>query len=1136
MNPQEKIQSLTISQIDDELTYDLTHILMNYLKMQSFSSNCFSETNIQISPSILNASLTQQEIENYNQFSNKYFTLLLSQENTIDVIAPIISNYPNSELGLFLSVILNKHLIEISQSLNNSKTKFEKYKTYLINIYQSILKSNNKQKLLETICSSITVLIVIGIYGNWTNGIEQLIGAAKVNNGGDFGNVLMASLIISNINEIFQKLKEKLPKTSVETIESYIKTNSNIIQEFINFLITSSFNGQKENFVNGLLFKSFIGIVQSFKYFNLNIIKIHGFLDFLINCIPYINVNHDLIIQICDIFEQTFSDKSNIGLIFDCKLEYNNEYIVSFLNNIANHQDFQEIKKCIELINNVKSYYSTKDLTQVKSNEKDIQILFASCNIFSNLIENFSYVFFLPELDIIIQEIFLFFIGLPIYKISQILLSSLTPLVYLFHNGYKFNNFTTNDDLQNKKLQAFNTFLYNMHNCVFQNMKISSMTEYKDLCFGKSTINNHIRLDKYISEILKGSISDDEKVNYIINATEFYENLYEIINNLYGIEDFSDKLCKYLINAVNNKEINTIDCILLVFNKIEMNLNNKLPSIIFNLIEYILNDSNNIILNDTRLCLQFIHLMLVMRIPISKNRKYINLIILKLLTKKYKEEKMNLIIINFIYKLISTSYQTFKNNNKSNDDEDKNEILNVFNILCKDLLDNISNFSYIYLIKLIDSIFASCFYNLYIGNLENNVLLNICEKLLNNANQIFSTSSIQKDNKKELYMKYIHIVFSIINNVGKEKSDLLIEIYNKIDPNPNLNNSKFSENNNITYFKNIENNIIVIINDCSQNSKNSDTNIINSIITLSNSIIKSLKDKTAEYYPAFSGIFSLINQLNPENIKELDLVILLYKNIFNHCKLSPIYIQISENCFDIVKFMNSKFKFIKNDEDRTLLCTKICEFILLYFPNFSQNISKICDKHSNNNCIISFTLNELIETFEKNGNEEYDFVFSTLIKTFCENNMIFNGFIKDYAYRLTSAIITHLQLFKSAINKSVPNYFMIFKYFYSGARVGFLDSIKRIFNNDNQIIYAIEVYLDNINYTNYNNLEIAVQNNNQSFIKELGQMLYSIDSKKNEFVSKYVKLADETNKKQRNGLKLDNICENKSSHISIIHK
>jgi hypothetical protein len=98
-------------------------------------------------------------------------------------------------------------------------------------------------------------------------------------------------------------------------------------------------------------------------------------------------MNYDLIIQICDIFEQTFSDKSNIGLIFDCKLEYNNEYIVSFLNNIANHQDFQEIKKCIELINNVKSYYSIKDLTQVKSYEKDIQILFASCNIFSNLIE-----------------------------------------------------------------------------------------------------------------------------------------------------------------------------------------------------------------------------------------------------------------------------------------------------------------------------------------------------------------------------------------------------------------------------------------------------------------------------------------------------------------------------------------------------------------------------------------------------------------------------------------------------------------------------------------------------------------------------------------------------------------------------
>ena len=61
--------------------------------------------------------------------------------------------------------------------------------------------------------------------------------------------------------------------------------------------------------------------------------------------------------------------------------------------------------------------------------------------------------------------------------------------------------------------------------------------------------------EDYIIELLKQSISDDEKVTYIINVTEFYEILYEIINDLYGIKDFCDKLCQYLMSAVNNNEL-----------------------------------------------------------------------------------------------------------------------------------------------------------------------------------------------------------------------------------------------------------------------------------------------------------------------------------------------------------------------------------------------------------------------------------------------------------------------------------------------------------------------------------------------------------------------------------------------------
>ena len=93
----------------------------------------------------------------------------------------------------------------------------------------------------------------------------------------------------------------------------------------------------------------------------------------------------------------------------------------------------------------------------------------------------------------------------------------------------------------------------------------------------------------------------------------------------------------------------------------------------------------------------------------------------------------------------------------------------------------------------------------------------------------------------------------------------------------------------------------------------------------------------------------------------------------------------------------------------------MCEFILLYFPNFTQNITQICEKHSNKNSIFSYGFNELINTYENNDNEEYNYIFTFLIKTLSENNTIFNDFIKNYAIRLMCAIISHFHLFKSGI-------------------------------------------------------------------------------------------------------------------------
>ena len=1133
MNPQS--QSLEVTKIDDELIYDIDHILMNYLKLNLFSSQCFSDTTIQISSSIKNTSLTQEQIQSYNKFATKYFTLFKAHEEVVDILSYLISNYPNSNFGLFLSSILNNHIIDNAQKLDNSPEKFEKYKNNLFKIYHSILQGNKKQKVLEFICSSITVLIIIGVNGNWKNGLEQLISAAKeTGKGGDLGNLLMATLIISNIHNIFDKLKENLSIKNSENILAYIKINSNIITQLTEFIITEAFKGcPNEKYINTPLFKSFIGIVQSFKYFDLNIIKMHGFIEFLIKCLSFIDINQELILQICDIFQYTFSDKNNIGLIYPTNSELNLNNFIEFLNYICNHKDFQEIKKCIELIMNVKNYYSSKDINEIKSDEKHIQILFASCNIFSSLIENYGYIFFLPGIDSIVEEIYFYFINLPLLRISQILLGSMKQIMFYIHYGYKFNNYNNGESNgQNEKLSKFNSFLYKVHNSVFQNMKLSSLNEYNNINFDSFSLSkNDLRLDKNILELLKSSIDNDEKINYNDNVAEFYENLYEILNDLYEIKDFCNKLCQYLKSSIENNDLITIDCIFSVINKFSFRLNYDMPDIIFNMIDFLLNDENHqnvSLLVNYRYSLQLISLILNMKFHICSNKIYLNLIVKNFISQKYDIEVMNLIVLNFISKIIIVSYQTHKNNNKKElTENDKNAMTNLFDVISQYLIKNMQFMNHVYLLKIVDSLFTSCFFNIYLSIYNNDIISNIMVNLLKSGNQLFN-SAIKSNDKNNLYLKYIYLIYGIIKNVSNENSQMLIELFEKIEPNPNNSN----ELQNITYIKNIENNLMSIINDCSEKKSSYDKNIIDSVINLCVLILKSLKNDIIKYYNDFSGIISILHQMNPSNVKVFELSINLYKNILTFCKNDPKFNEVSELFFDILNVMNSKFNLVSED-NKILLSKNICEYIILYLTKVPLIVSQIADKDNQSNSVFSFGFNELINVFENDDNDDYNLIFTNLLKALCENNIIFNLYIKDYVIRLSSAIISHLQNFKNNSNSCIHNYFIILKYFSTYFKEQFNTTLKRIFDNDAQIIYVIEKYFDCVRFKNYNNLEPSIKDNNKSFLKEIGELMYAIDKKKIDFVSKFDKIVHQMGNNRK---ELLDSCEKNKYEIGIIHK
>jgi len=143
-------------------------------------------------------------------------------------------------------------------------------------------------------------------------------------------------------------------------------------------------------------------------------------------------------------------------------------------------------------------------------------------------------------------------------------------------------------------------------------------------------------------------------------------------------------------------------------------------------------------------------------------------------------------------------------------------LINIFNVLSQYLVNNIIKINNIYLLKAIDSLFISCFFNIHLSNFSNDVVYNIAQNLFKDANQIFEASSIQQNNKKDLYIKYIHIIFSIYKNINAENNPLLMELFNRIDKNKN---KPINNNETVTYFTNIENNIFKIIMDCSEQQK-----------------------------------------------------------------------------------------------------------------------------------------------------------------------------------------------------------------------------------------------------------------------------------------------------------------------------
>ena len=1076
-----------IIDLDNEKIFDIKHIIMNYIKINSCKTDCLNDTDMNIS---LNQSTsnprTPEEINLLNKSASEYFIECNNQNNITDYLIPLIEKYPKSNFALFLTVLLRQHMIKKAQNLNLSSEMFQKYRNDLLSLYQNIISVKDiKPKLLDNLCASITVLIIIGFKGQWTTGIDQLISAAKQENGKTNSN-LIAALILSNVDNIFCEIEKNIDNKSAKLILDVFDQYSVVINDYINFLIVNCFpQDQKENFVNGHLFKAFIGILQAHKYFKINIIQLHGFLDFLINCISFIDVNNDFIIQICELFDSVFhSENQNIKYNYEKNFKINE--FIDFLKNVTKNEDFQEIVKSLKLIQNVKKFYSSKNINEIRQNQKDVQILFTACNIFNSICENFGYIFFVDEIDDLVQDIYFYFINLSIYSINQILLTSLEDLLNLSESNYNFENYDNNKE---SKKQKFLSFLYQIQNSVIQNMK-PTIEEYNNTITIKDNllIDNVNKLDNYISQLLNDNISNDEKCSFINNSKDFYDQIYEIIHNIYNEKDFCDKLCEFLLNSANNNDFLTIDSLMNVFYTLSFRIISDNSSIVFNLIDFVFKNKQKLFSNK-RFILQFFRFIYKIIIQISKNDKTTHLIVINLLQTiedKYLSQ-MGIIIIN---KLIISSYQIYKSDKDDDDsllspdkkkfnDEDKALIKDIFDKLSQYFIANYMNINYFYLYKLEDSLFHSCFFNVELGLYNNEILINITRQLFNEANKIYMTNDSEKN------IKYVILIWSIIKNIGKVNLEILLNILNESNGSaePNKNN-----------FINMHNTLLELI----KNNYN-DRNLMDFIIRLYTDFIRVLKKKNEEYFSFFNTVISTVLQTNPNNIRVFGLTYNLYIQIFKFCIGSNNYNDISKLGYEILNSMNNILKNIPIFNDKVYLVNLECEFILLFMnnsPDFTNNVKSE---------VFNTSLNEIINIYGKTSQNDLSKNFIDFIKKISNSNAtknIFFDYLQNHIENIVYTLIDHIKFVADNSTNIAQNSFEIFKNFMTFYEKQFIDALKKIFKED-ELVQVICKILIQVQYEKFNSLQYNIRKKLEEFMQELSELRYAIDKNKKEFIEKY---------------------------------
>ena len=933
------------------------------LNQEKLNIEEYSSYNISKFWNILNYS---NDISQKHAANNFFSNLKEKCQNYLKISIELYQNSNSSQDKLISSILIYQYIKENYNKFIEDEILFNETKNFLINEALisyinnnelDIFSNSEESLIIERICFAISILLIIGCFTYWTQGVEDLLLFSKQT----IKHTYLTTIILGNCNEELNDIFLKKSQEN-EIKEKFVRNKENL-KLFINSILLSPN-------INKKLYNKTILLSKNLVIFEVNILHIPKMIKILLE-----NTNKSNIDSIAKLISKCIEYSKCKKLEDDlCGLD------LSEYDNKMNKDELSSLNLIIEYI------YIYINNNNVNDNNKDNkEMIFELGKIISDIIENYAYLLFKKdEISQKLLKLFFFFVCNKSRIISQLFFESILIMKNFINACYKFSNYSKEEKVE------FSNFLLKICENIITNCTYKKIENQEILLKDENIYIKHNNNDKNYDINNKEDLLLEEEIDeipifeYRANAEDTFFNIFLIFATNFlseGINYYFETIT-YPIIPLLSENISDISISQIL----------SLESILYS-IKSIINSFETLVADKSPL-IQFIFLLMKSNI-VRHDFIYSNFLLLLEEASTFFDYNKNIYeeIIIFLLENIDS-----KINEKNNE-----ALIQLSTAVLLSILESCGNFYDINIWEKMYFIYKN-YYNIFNEVSLYNMTESICSFLiLENEN----SNEIQNINLLNNFKKIIEIPLINIKNIR----DIIINKKNRNNP---------GEKDDELLKKEITKNFNVLTRILKQTSFPKDKSIINSIFNLLYSTSFSFIYEIIQEYISNPEIILPFLKLITKTLLYLDYSTInnIFMNLNQF--LLEIFLKNNENYQSIYALKNLYMIKLKDMTDKNIMNEEyiliLDNFMKLNRQICSCIINRICPQYQLELIQgLSMMFNYVFPLITELRNDDYVIICDTIIifiegiKTVCENNIIknilisFSCFIKsnkDYLIKL----------------------------------------------------------------------------------------------------------------------------------------